>query len=166
MPLLSMPTGGISRLTRRMWIRTTSRQVGTVHSSSKTPIHSVYSDRKPLAWWFGGGSDLTPSYLYPEDCTHFHKTLQDACASHGKDLYPAMKAWCDEYFYIPHRKVTTHPPCSPIRELTNPGGVGFFFFFLDDRKPVGSEGYSSTTCLRTTVDGSTFILILLHGHDR
>ncbi|QRW22430.1 coproporphyrinogen III oxidase [Rhizoctonia solani] len=62
------------------------------------------TDRTPLAWWFGGGSDLTPSYLYPEDCVHFHKTIQDACTPFGKDLYPAMKAWCDEYFYIPHRK--------------------------------------------------------------
>ncbi|CAE6468151.1 unnamed protein product [Rhizoctonia solani] len=61
------------------------------------------TEREPLAWWFGGGSDLTPSYLYPEDCVHFHKTIQDACAPHGKDLYRAMKAWCDEYFYITHR---------------------------------------------------------------
>ncbi|KAF8602120.1 coproporphyrinogen III oxidase [Ceratobasidium sp. AG-I] len=62
------------------------------------------SDYKPLAWWFGGGSDLTPSYLYEEDCQHFHQTIQQACSPHGKDLYDVMKAWCDEYFYIPHRK--------------------------------------------------------------
>lgn len=62
------------------------------------------TDRKPLAWWFGGGSDLTPSYLYEEDGVHFHKTIQDACLPHGRDLYPLMKIWCDEYFYIPHRK--------------------------------------------------------------
>ncbi|CAE6538604.1 unnamed protein product [Rhizoctonia solani] len=62
------------------------------------------TDRKPLAWWFGGGSDLTPSYLYQEDCVHFHKTIQDACQLHGKDLYRVMKDWCDEYFFIPHRK--------------------------------------------------------------
>ncbi|EUC56538.1 coproporphyrinogen III oxidase [Rhizoctonia solani AG-3 Rhs1AP] len=62
------------------------------------------SDRAPLVWWFGGGSDLTPSYLYPEDCIHFHKTIQEACQPHGKDLYRVMKDWCDEYFYIPYRK--------------------------------------------------------------
>lgn len=56
-----------------------------------------------LAWWFGGGCDLTPSYLYEEDATHFHKTLRDACEKHGPFLYPTFKRWCDEYFHIPHR---------------------------------------------------------------
>lgn len=59
---------------------------------------------KVLAWWFGGGSDLTPSYLYEEDAAHFHRTLKDACDAHGTVLFPAFKKWCDEYFYIPHRK--------------------------------------------------------------
>ena len=26
----------------------------------------------PRQWWFGGGTDITPSYLYPEDMKHFH----------------------------------------------------------------------------------------------
>lgn len=59
-----------------------------------------------VAWWFGGGSDFTPSYLYEEDATHFHKTLKDACDAHGETLYPAFKKWCDEYFFIPHRGET------------------------------------------------------------
>ncbi|TCD66853.1 Coproporphyrinogen-III oxidase [Steccherinum ochraceum] len=59
---------------------------------------------KILAWWFGGGSDLTPSYLYEEDAVHFHQTLKDACDGHSPILFPAFKKWCDEYFYIPHRK--------------------------------------------------------------
>ncbi|KAF8702679.1 hypothetical protein AX14_014348 [Amanita brunnescens Koide BX004] len=56
-----------------------------------------------LAWWFGGGSDLTPSYLYEEDAVHFHSTLKSACDAHGILLYPTFKKWCDEYFYITHR---------------------------------------------------------------
>ncbi|KAF7298929.1 Coproporphyrinogen oxidase [Mycena indigotica] len=56
-----------------------------------------------LAWWFGGGSDLTPSYLYEEDAVHFHKTIKGVCDRYSSALYPALKAWCDEYFYIPHR---------------------------------------------------------------
>ncbi|KAL4249357.1 aerobic coproporphyrinogen-III oxidase family protein [Abortiporus biennis] len=59
---------------------------------------------KVIAWWFGGGGDLTPSYLYEEDAIYFHKTLKDACDPHGKDVYPTFKKWCDEYFYLPHRK--------------------------------------------------------------
>ena len=61
---------------------------------------------KVIAWWFGGGSDLTPSYLYPEDAIHFHKTLKSACEPHGSSLYPTFKKWCDEYFYLPHRYET------------------------------------------------------------
>ncbi|KAI0076492.1 Coproporphyrinogen oxidase [Panus rudis PR-1116 ss-1] len=57
-----------------------------------------------VAWWFGGGCDLTPSYLYEEDIIHFHRTLKDACDPHGTSLYPTFKWWCDEYFYIPHRQ--------------------------------------------------------------
>ena len=54
-------------------------------------------------WWFGGGTDLTPSYLFEEDATHFHKTLKQACDKHDKAYYPRFKKWCDDYFRIPHR---------------------------------------------------------------
>ncbi|XP_070262212.1 oxygen-dependent coproporphyrinogen-III oxidase, mitochondrial [Myotis yumanensis] len=54
-------------------------------------------------WWFGGGSDLTPTYLNQEDAVHFHRTLKEACDRHGPDLYPKFKKWCDDYFYIAHR---------------------------------------------------------------
>jgi coproporphyrinogen III oxidase len=59
-----------------------------------------------LAWWFGGGSDLTPCYLFEEDARHFHGTLKQACDGHGSSLYSAFKKWCDEYFFIPHRGET------------------------------------------------------------
>ncbi|KAJ7147060.1 coproporphyrinogen III oxidase [Mycena crocata] len=61
------------------------------------------AEPKLLAWWFGGGSDLTPTYLIEEDAVHFHTTLKNACDGHGAVLFPALKRWCDEYFYIPHR---------------------------------------------------------------
>ncbi|KAL6305407.1 Coproporphyrinogen oxidase [Sparassis latifolia] len=59
---------------------------------------------KVVAWWFGGGSDLTPNYLYGTDAQGFHQILKAACALHGPTLYPTFKKWCDEYFYIKHRK--------------------------------------------------------------
>jgi coproporphyrinogen III oxidase len=61
------------------------------------------TEPKILAWWFGGGSDLTPTYLFEEDAVHFHTVLKTACDAHGTVLFPAYKKWCDEYFYIPHR---------------------------------------------------------------
>lgn len=56
------------------------------------------------AWWFGGGTDLTPSYLVPEDVRHFHSTIKDACDQHDRSYWTEFKGWCDRYFYIPHRK--------------------------------------------------------------
>ncbi|EJU06047.1 Coproporphyrinogen oxidase [Dacryopinax primogenitus] len=58
----------------------------------------------PMAWWFGGGCDLTPSYLYEEDAVHFHTTTKAACDPFGPEIYPLFKKWCDEYFYITHRQ--------------------------------------------------------------
>ncbi|MFD1510344.1 oxygen-dependent coproporphyrinogen oxidase [Lacimonas salitolerans] len=58
----------------------------------------------PHAWWFGGGSDLNPCIEYTEDTAHFHATQKAHLDPHGADWYPKLKAWADEYFYIPHRK--------------------------------------------------------------
>ncbi|WP_299778886.1 oxygen-dependent coproporphyrinogen oxidase [uncultured Roseobacter sp.] len=57
----------------------------------------------PHAWWFGGGSDLNPCLEYDEDTAHFHATQQEHLDPHGTALYPRLKEWADEYFYIPHR---------------------------------------------------------------
>jgi coproporphyrinogen III oxidase len=58
----------------------------------------------PHAWWFGGGADLNPCIEYAEDTAHFHAEMKRACDPHGDALYGELKAWADEYFYIPHRK--------------------------------------------------------------
>ncbi|MBK5946087.1 coproporphyrinogen III oxidase [Rhodobacter veldkampii DSM 11550] len=57
----------------------------------------------PGAWWFGGGSDLNPCIVYPEDTIHFHAVMKAACDAHAPDYYPRFKAWADEYFFVPHR---------------------------------------------------------------
>jgi coproporphyrinogen III oxidase len=57
--------------------------------------------------WFGGGGDLTPMQMEaPEaqaDAAAFHAAFRDACDRHDPDYYPRFKAWCDRYFYLPHR---------------------------------------------------------------
>ncbi|WP_412564268.1 oxygen-dependent coproporphyrinogen oxidase [Thalassobius sp. MITS945101] len=57
----------------------------------------------PHAWWFGGGSDLNPCIEYDEDTAHFHGVQQDYCDKHDTTFYPRLKAWADEYFFVPHR---------------------------------------------------------------
>lgn len=74
-------------------------------------------------WWFGGGFDLTPYYGHEEDCVHWHQVAHDACKPFGDDVYPAYKAWCDEYFYLKHRQEAR--------------GVGGLFF--DDLNKWGFE---------------------------
>ncbi|WP_374409844.1 oxygen-dependent coproporphyrinogen oxidase [Novosphingobium colocasiae] len=55
--------------------------------------------------WFGGGADLNPPLPYAEDTADFHAGMQAACDAHGADYYARFKAWADDYFYIPHRRV-------------------------------------------------------------
>ena len=53
--------------------------------------------------WFGGGADMTPTFVNKEDTKFFHQKMQDACNTHGNNYYDQFKKNCDEYFYLPHR---------------------------------------------------------------
>ncbi|KAK6523920.1 Coproporphyrinogen-III oxidase [Arthrobotrys megalospora] len=93
----------------------------TVHLNYRY-FETVNPDGTSQSWWFGGGTDLTPSYLFDEDAIHFHKTIKEACDKHDKDYYPKFKKWCDEYFFVKHRD-----------ECRGVGGI--FFDDLDDKDP-------------------------------
>ena len=54
--------------------------------------------------WFGGGMDVTPAIKDNQEKSKFHKTLKTMCDRHNKKYYKKYKKWCDEYFYLPHRK--------------------------------------------------------------
>ena len=54
--------------------------------------------------WFGGGGDLTPIFADEAASESFHAAMKRACDTHDPDYYPRYKAWCDEYFYLPHRQ--------------------------------------------------------------
>ena len=69
---------------------------------AKAPVDSGEQD----IFWFGGGMDLTPYYVFEEDAKHFHQTCKDALAPFGSQVYPDYKKWCDEYFYLKHRQET------------------------------------------------------------
>ena len=92
---------------------------------------------KPGSWWFGGGADLTPSYLFEEDCQHFHQTFKTACDSHDETYYPRFKTWCDDYFHIKHRG-----------ESRGVGGI--FYDDLHDR-PADELLAFSTSCAEAFV---------------
>ena len=76
--------------------------IPTVHANYRYfEMYNTQGER--LDGWFGGGTDLTPYYLFKEDAQHFHKNQKDAADAHGKDLYPRYKKQCDEYFWNHHR---------------------------------------------------------------
>jgi coproporphyrinogen III oxidase len=93
----------------------------TVHMNVRFFSTSA-ADGKPV-WWFGGGMDLTPYYGNQEDARHFHASCRDALAPYGDTLHPKFKSWCDEYFYLKHRK-----------EARGVGGI-----FFDDFNALGFE---------------------------
>ena len=64
--------------------------------------------------WFGGGMDVTPSIKDKKLENWFHSELKKSCNKHNKNYYKKYKKWCDEYFYLPHRK--------------EPRGIGGIFF--------------------------------------
>jgi coproporphyrinogen III oxidase len=56
--------------------------------------------------WFGGGMDITPCIKDHKEKKQVHNELRKMCDRHNKNYYKKYKKWCDEYFYLPHRKET------------------------------------------------------------
>ena len=78
--------------------------VPTTHCNVRFLVARPAAD--PEVWWFGGGFDLTPYYPLDEDVLHWHRCARDACQPFGPDVYEKYKAWCDRYFFLPHRNET------------------------------------------------------------
>jgi coproporphyrinogen III oxidase len=76
--------------------------------------------------WFGGGIDLTPHYILPEDAIHFHTTLKTICDTFDSSYYPEFKKWADDYFFIKHRNETR-------------GVGGIFFDKLSETKSISLQ---------------------------
>ncbi|MDQ3395145.1 MAG: oxygen-dependent coproporphyrinogen oxidase [Bacteroidota bacterium] len=89
-------------------------------------MNTRYFEMKNGIKWFGGGIDLTPHYIDPDDAAFFHTSLKEVCDKHQRDYYLKFKKWADDYFFITHRNETR-------------GIGGIFFDRLNDDEPLKME---------------------------
>ena len=88
--------------------------------SPRTPtVHMNTRFLSTAESWFGGGADLTPMIdeqrsQDADDAKLFHSAMQEACDPFDPEWYGKYKAWCDEYFFLPHRN--------------EPRGIGGIFY--------------------------------------
>ena len=94
--------------------------VPTVHANLR---YLEVADKR----WFGGGTDLTPYYLFDQDAVHFHTELKRVCDQHDSGYYSRFKKWCDEYFFNLHRL-----------EARGVGGIFFDYLGKDDLEKLPS----------------------------
>lgn len=114
--------------------------VPTVHANWR--YFELYDkEGKRLDCWFGGGSDLTPNYIFEEDAKHFHSTLKNAMDPFGDQLYPEYKKQCDAYFVNKHRG----------DEMRGIGGV-----FYDYLRPKNDEDEQRLFAFQQT-NGNAFL---------
>ncbi|MEX6685863.1 oxygen-dependent coproporphyrinogen oxidase [Danxiaibacter flavus] len=105
--------------------------------------------------WFGGGTDLTPYYLFDEDAKHFHQLHKDACDKFDTSLYELFKKDCDNYFvnkhrnnerrgiggiFYDHRRATEEKPVQFWMDLAHALG----YTFIDSYIPVADKRKQTT----------------------
>ncbi|HTB53241.1 MAG TPA: oxygen-dependent coproporphyrinogen oxidase [Ferruginibacter sp.] len=99
--------------------------VPTVHCNYR--MFELYNeDNEVMDRWFGGGTDLTPYYLFEEDAKHFHQAYKNACDAFDTAFYPKFKTTCDNYFVNFHRN----------NERRGIGGIFYDYQRPDDNKDV------------------------------
>lgn len=98
------------------------------HSPMAPIIHMNvrYFETGTGRWWFGGGIDLTPHYVAPDDARYFHEQLRAVCGRFSPDFYRDFKTHADDYFFLRHRNETR-------------GIGGIFFDYLDEKCGLSQE---------------------------
>ncbi|MBS1513054.1 MAG: oxygen-dependent coproporphyrinogen oxidase [Bacteroidetes bacterium] len=115
--------------------------VPTVHCNYR--MFELYdSNDEVMDRWFGGGTDLTPYYLFEEDARHFHQTYKDACDQYDPSFYLQFKKICDDYFVNWHRHA----------ERRGIGGIFYDHQRPDDVKDINFWMNFAATCGNAFID--------------
>lgn len=91
--------------------------IGTNRISQVHP-ECIGKNYKSVIYWFGGGCDLSPCYIFVDLFKQFHNSFKIICDKYNHLFYKIFKVWCDLYFRIKHRNI-------------NRGIGGIFFDYLN-----------------------------------
>jgi len=109
--------------------------VPTVHCNYR--MFELYNEKdEVIDRWFGGGTDLTPYYLFEEDARHFHQTYKNVCDEFDLSFYPTFKKNCDNYFVNTHRN----------NERRGIGGIFYDYLKADEKHDVNFLMNYSKAC--------------------
>jgi len=110
--------------------------VPTVHCNYR--MFELYNEEDRLVdRWFGGGTDLTPYYLFEDDAKYFHQTYKDVCDRFDPLFYPGFKAICDNYFVNQHRDNERRGIGGIFYEHQRPGEIHDLDFWMKFGKTCG-----------------------------
>jgi len=110
--------------------------VPTVHCNYR--MFEVQNSGDVTQVWFGGGTDLTPYYLFAEDAVHFHKTYRDICDEFDPSFYPVFKKDCDDYFVNKHRNNERRGVGGIFYDQQQPDEIHSLDFWLNFGRACGS----------------------------
>ncbi len=116
--------------------------VPTVHCNYR--MFELYDGEGALAdRWFGGGTDLTPYYLFDEDATYFHQQYKAVCDAFDASFYPDFKKHCDDYFVNTHRNNERRGIGGIFYDYQKPSAEKNVNFWMDFGKQCGETFITS-----------------------
>jgi coproporphyrinogen III oxidase len=116
--------------------------VPTIHCNYR--MFELYNANGDLTdRWFGGGTDLTPYYLFDEDAVHFHRTYKDVCDAFDASFYTDFKRWCDDYFVNWHRNAERRGIGGIFYDHQRPDAVKDVNFWFNFGKACGNAFVTS-----------------------